>query len=387
MYLPDMLRVALLAGTLGQGGAEKQLVYLARTLVAAGVETRVYSLTRGEFYAQVLEEVGLQPVWVGRFASPVGRLATMVGRMRQFRPHIIQSGHSFTNLYAGILGRVLGVVSIGAVRSSVGHTRAANGRWTRWLLGATDGLFVNSQRAYGELIEKDLVEPGRACLVPNVIELRAGRSPDQTAPGRGDDGSPRCRVVFVGRLVPAKRLDRFIQALAIACRQEPALQGVVIGEGCCREPMERLAAEIGLGPANVEFLRRRDDVSGLLAAADMLVLCSDHEGFPNVLLEGMAAGLPVITTPAGDAGAIVQHGVTGYVVQFDDVQGIAEHMVRLARSPEMRRQLGRAGQERVKEHHSLERLPGRVLSAYRSIAEQQGSRELLNVLQAVPGAP
>jgi glycosyltransferase involved in cell wall biosynthesis len=129
----------------------------------------------------------------------------------------------------------------------------------------------------------------------------------------------------------------------------------------------------------VTFLGRREDVPALLKQADMLVLSSDYEGFPNVVLEAMAARLPVITTPAGDANIAVQNGNTGYVVHFDDVTGMAECMVRLSKSPGLRWQLGEAARKRVEQHFSFEHLAGRLLSIYRKSALQHNRTDLLRL--------
>src|SRR5437660_8288665 len=109
----DQLRVALLAGTLGQGGAEKQLVYMARALRESNVAVRVYSLTRDEFHHTALRSVGVEPIWVGRHASPLVRLGAFVRSLRAYKPHFIQSGHFFTNLYVALAARLVRAVSIG----------------------------------------------------------------------------------------------------------------------------------------------------------------------------------------------------------------------------------------------------------------------------------
>jgi glycosyltransferase involved in cell wall biosynthesis len=114
----------------------------------------------------------------------------------------------------------------------------------------------------------------------------------------------------------------------------------------------------------------------------MLVLSSDREGFPNILLEAMAARIPVVATPAGDIQEVVREGVTGYVVPFDDVEGIAKRMVRLAKSPDLRHQLGEAGRQQAERIYSYEGLADRLLSTYRSIAEQQGNRRVLRALSS-----
>src|SRR2546422_3746941 len=89
------LRVALLAGTLGQGGAEKQLIYTARALRQSNVAVQLYSLRRDEFYKAALQELNLRPIWIGRHESPLLRLGAFVRALWAYRPHVIQSGHFF----------------------------------------------------------------------------------------------------------------------------------------------------------------------------------------------------------------------------------------------------------------------------------------------------
>src|SRR5437867_4813362 len=109
----ERLRVALVAGTLVQDGAEKQLVYMAHALSEAHVDIRVYCLTRGEFYESALTALGIQTYWVGRFGSRISRLLTLTAALREFRPHIVQAGHFFTNLYATVAARLCKAVPVG----------------------------------------------------------------------------------------------------------------------------------------------------------------------------------------------------------------------------------------------------------------------------------
>ena len=117
-----------------------------------------------------------------------------------------------------------------------------------------------------------------------------------------------------------------------------------------------------------------------MARANLLALTSDQEGFPNVILEAMAARLPVVTTPAGDAGRVVVHGSTGYVVGFDERERFAQHLVELAATPELRRTLGENGFDRAQREYSFGGLAGRVLAIYRQGLAQQGRTKLLSLL-------
>jgi glycosyltransferase involved in cell wall biosynthesis len=190
-------------------------------------------------------------------------------------------------------------------------------------------------------------------------------------------------AILVARLVEQKRADRFLRALQLARRVVPELRGLIVGDGPARSELEAVHHQLGEDREHVQFLGTRDDVPTLLRNSDMLVATSDHEGCPNVILEAMAAGLPVITTPAGDAGRIVQDDVTGYVVAMSDVHGLAERMVSLALSPDLRAQLGSAGRNRVQSQYGFEGHATRILGIYRKIAQQQRNNRVLNTLMNV----
>jgi glycosyltransferase involved in cell wall biosynthesis len=112
-------------------------------------------------------------------------------------------------------------------------------------------------------------------------------------------------------------------------------------------------------------------VPALLQQADALVLCSDDEGMPNVVMEAMAAGVPVVTTPVGDAPRLVEDGVCGVIVPCGDARAIAEQLVALTEQPGLRRELGRKGRERVRGLHGIEGLAERVLGVYRAVAARE----------------
>jgi glycosyltransferase involved in cell wall biosynthesis len=352
-----VLRVALIAGTLGQGGAEKQLVLAARALRDAGVSVAVFCSRRGEHYERELEEDGLPvttPLGDGRLA----RLAALQAFLSHERPHVVQAGHTFVNLWTALGAARVGALSVGALRSSLAYARAGNGVFTPWHLRAPHALSVNSKAA-----EKEVLESGwtrrPVYLVPNAIECAAALL-------RNGESRPPT-VAFVGRLIPVKRGCLFVDALALARKERPELVGVVAGDGPERAAMEERARALGLLPSGVRFLGRRDDVPQVLRAADMLLLCSAEEGFPNVLLEAMAAGLPVVTTPAGDAADVVRNGETGFVAEGNAGE-IAARLALLAGSPELARRMGDAGRRRAEDEYGFGKLSTRLLEVYRDLA-------------------
>ncbi len=376
--LPDSLRVAFLAGTLGRGGAEKQLVYMARALQAAGVRVRVYTLGQHEFYEVALRDLGLAPTGVGHAGSPLLRLPTFAWALRRFRPHIIQAAHFYVNLYVALASRLFGSLDIGAIRSDVVLDLRGTGSWGPFLLRAPAALVANSHAARRTAVRLG-VSSAKIHVVPNVIETSAF---DRACrPPRAARTAASTLVVLVGQLIVAKRVDRFLEALVLARRSTPGLKGVVVGAGPERGSLEAHANRLGLLPDGLEFRGAVDDIPRLMAEADILALTSDNEGFPNVILEAMAARLPVITTPAGDAADAVEDGVSGFVVPFDAVEQLANRLVCLARAPTLRQELGEAGYARVNARYSCEGLTDRLLAVYRAVAQQTGH---LHVLDRLP---
>ena len=373
------LRVAFVAGSLTQGGAEKQFVYMARALRDSGAEVTIYSLTQREHYETVLAAEGIRPMWVGRVSHPPARLATLASVLMRHRPHILQSTHFFGNLYAAILGRLCGAIGIGSIRNDTYFDMQANGRWGPWLLRTPRVLLANSWAAQHNA-EVMGVRGDRIHVLPNVIDLcefdRGEHEPIGMAAAR-----ERPIAIAVCRLVPMKRVDRFIRALALARAHVPSLTGIIVGDGPERAPLEELARSIPGVAGGLTFVGRRSDVPRLLRQADMLVLSSDHEGFPNVVLEAMAARLPVIATPAGDVRRVVTDGETGYVVPFDDIEAMAARMVHLAETLPLRQQLGGAGRAKVERSYSYSMLGARLRAIYSSMARDHRHLRALAVLQ------
>jgi glycosyltransferase involved in cell wall biosynthesis len=380
------LRVALLAGTLGRGGAEKQFTYMARTLAEHGVQVRVFSLTTGEFYQSVLEAAGLPVTFLGGASSRVARMAALVARIGAGRPHIVQSGHAHTNLYATAAALACGAVSIGAWRSG-SFERWADYNDQSWMperqLRAPTAVIINSEFAARDFIAHGILSRPRAQVIPNVIDLdrfdaRAAQPPDALPGGLSPEQvfpAGRVRVAFVGSLLPIKRVEYLIAAFAHAYARQPALQLVIIGDGPERARLLAQAAA-ALPDDAFTFLGARDDVPALLAHMHIFALTSGSEGSPNVVLEAMAARLPVVTVPAGDAGEMVSAAEAGIVADDHDWPAFGAHLAALAADPAAREAAGASGRAWVTSRHAYRALAGRLFAAYEAAAGLAGKARM-----------
>jgi glycosyltransferase involved in cell wall biosynthesis len=159
-------------------------------------------------------------------------------------------------------------------------------------------------------------------------------------------------VITVGRLVPQKNLDLFLEAARLVANKKAGVRFLIVGDGPCREPLERYASRIGLD-GKVSFLGERADVPQLLQAADVFWLTSAWEGLPNVLLEAMACGKPVVTRDVGACREAVDHGVNGYLVPTRDSERFAEHTLTLLANPDRASEMGEAARKTVEKRFSV----------------------------------
>lgn len=203
--------------------------------------------------------------------------------------------------------------------------------------------------------------PDRTVTVHNGIDAH------EPVPPAVLDPPPAGPVLLeIGRLCDVKGQREAIAALALLARGDVTL--LLAGEdlesgGAYRSALERQAADLGLGE-RVRFLGRRDDVSALLAAAAALVLPSWIEGLPLVVLEAMAAGLPVVATSVGGTPEAVVDGETGLLVPPRDVPALAAAIDALVADPERARGMGEAGRRRARERFDASTAAQRILGFY-----------------------
>jgi glycosyltransferase involved in cell wall biosynthesis len=216
-----------------------------------------------------------------------------------------------------------------------------------------------AQRALGVAAPRSLVIPNCVAAAPH--EHRR-------------EGGPVLHIGFVGRVVPIKDLATALRAFARVAAQRPAELAIVGPLDHDRAYVERcreLARDLGV-EQTVHFHGEASPAEWY-ERFDVLLLTSLSEAQPLVLLEAMAAGLPVVTTRVGGCEELVggellgdRVGPAGLLVEARDPAGAAEALLRLGADPELRRRLGRAGRERVARRHS----PERVWGAYRSLYER-----------------
>jgi glycosyltransferase involved in cell wall biosynthesis len=136
----------------------------------------------------------------------------------------------------------------------------------------------------------------------------------------------------VGRLEPQKRFDVLLEAMGLLLPRRPNMRLLIAGEGSLKGELSERARRLGY-EERCRFLGHRSDVADLYQAFDVLVQSSDYEGTPTVVVEAMAAGVPVVATDAGGTRELIEHGVHGLLVPMRDPAALAAAIVRTLDSP------------------------------------------------------
>lgn len=379
-----MRSILYVIGSLEIGGSEKHVLALARALSARGWQAIVFSIAGpGPLQADFrmagvtvveLPERAKQRSDARRLFDFLRAVWRLFRTMRKTRPDIV---HFFlpvsylTGAPLALLARLpVRVMSRRSLnRYQLKHPAQA---WMERRLHRTmSALLGNSQRVMGELAAEG-APPERLALIYNGIESSriVAIQPRAQVRDRLQLTSGTLVLTIVANLIRYKGHLDLIEALSIANPDMPPKWRVLIvgrDDGVGADIHARAAArDIA---QHVTMLGPRTDIADLLGAADIGLLCSHEEGFSNAILEGMAAGLPMIVTDVGGNREAVIDGETGIVVPPHSPSALAEAIIRLANNPDMRRRYGEAGRKRADDRFPVEACIARYELLYKALLE------------------
>jgi glycosyltransferase involved in cell wall biosynthesis len=240
------------------------------------------------------------------------------------------------------------------------------------LMHRFDHLIAVSHSTKAEMVEAGVPE-GLITVIHNAIDTNTWSACGVATTLREELAiSPTAPVIgYVGRIMPEKDLETWLRAAALAARQHPDAQFILVGEGkddMTLKALRRLASSLGIAE-QVHFPGYRGNLLPVYAACDVFFLSSRREGLPNSILEAMAMGLPVVTTDVAGAKELVLDGQTGYVSPQGDVESLARALLALLGNPALRQRAGQRGRERVEREFSFTRRLRRIEDLYARILQ------------------
>ncbi len=284
------MRVVLLMTDLQPGGTPLRIAALARGLRSVGADVVVGCLAAVGPVGDQLARDGLEVFGCdARDALDLGALRTLRHHLRRLRPDVLHA----TLVHANVAARLVGRKAARSVLTSTATIEIGH-RWHLWIERLTAGLDAGHIVHSAALAEHVCAAFGRRRADVHVVPPLIWHVPRriERAQARDHLGLPVHApiLLWAGRFDPVKRIERAVDALE---RLNPATHLLLAGDGPLRPQIERAVAARGLHE-RVRFTGWLDDLSAVMSAADVLVLCSRTEGVPNVVLQAMAFGLPVV---------------------------------------------------------------------------------------------
>jgi len=372
----DRIRLAIAITELEVGGAERAAANLATGIKDRGFDVAMYSLApapRNKTLVDRLHAADVPVHFVGarhsvQILSAAGRLARMLA---EFRPHVLQTFLFHANVVGALAARRAEVpVLVGGIRV------AEPKRWHLWLqrrlMGRFDRFVCVSESVAGHARERGAIDSDKLIVIPNGIDAAAyavDRSTDLTALGVPEG---KRAIVCIGRLNRQKGIDVLIDAAPSFLARLPEHELLVVGEGPWRGRLEARAAASGVAK-RIHFCGYRNDVPEILAACELLVLPSRWEGMPNVILEAMAGGLPVVASDVEGIAEVLGPLAPEQTVPPLDTGALASHVAGILEHRGAAERLGAANRARVEKHFSLSAVVDAYERLYRSLVSRDST--------------
>ena len=392
---PDpSVRILRIIARLNIGGPAIQAITLTERLDSLGYATRLVRGTEDPDEGSMDDlaaDLGVSPTLIPSMRRDPGlrdvaALWSLMRVTRADRPRIVHT-HAAK---AGTLGRVAALLALPRGRPVVVHTfhgHSLTGYFSsrtasiyrlieRWLARRTDALVAVSAEVRDDLVRLGVAPRERFTVIPVGLDLQRFLADAERATRRralrsewGLDGQDEV-ITIVSRLVPIKRVDRFLRvAQQLAAR--PDARFVVVGDGELRDELTSSAESRALGDRLV-WTGFRCDMPDVCFASDVVVLTSDNEGTPVSLIEAQAAAVPVVGVDVGGVASVVDDGETGLLAAADDERGLAKAVAAILDDKALATRLAQAGRQRATELFTTDRLVEDLDRLYRELLASRG---------------
>ena len=333
------IRLLILSSTIARGGADKQIVGVSRYLKEKGYSIKIISLSPlGIMGFRGIEDgLDIVPIDLKNKKRLIQRICKLIYVIVSWRPDVLAT----FMFHATIIGRLLKMLFLVPIHVSSVRNENIGGRRReqvfRHLDRFDDAITVNSENAGRILLQKRVLSRDKMVVIPNGIDVLQFWT------------SGRCvsKDVFVwiivARITVNKGYDNLLEAVDLLVKEGKEFVLKIVGEGKLSEQIKGKARDLRLS-SHVEFLGARSDIPELLSTADAFVLSSAWEGMPNVVMEALAASLPVVATEVGGVSELVVQNKSGYLVDAGDPWQLSRAMRRMMELPkETREQMAEFG--------------------------------------------
>ena len=368
------LRIVFSLDSLGVGGTEMNAVRVAERLDPARYNVSVACFSGSGKLRPRLDAAGIRvdefPVRSLYGRSMVQQGFRFVRFLRREKVDILHAHDRYGNVFATLWGRIARTPVI--ITSKRWDTISrVHGAGNRVAFHLSHRVLANSSRVGESLVKGEWLPDERVVVVPNFVDESAFARPDESwLEGRRAELalSPGAMVVgIVANLRSIKDHATLLRAIALVKERVPEVVLVMVGDGSERSALQQLAQDLGIAD-RVRFAGTWPNIPNPHALFDISVLSSLGEGFPNTIVEAMAAGRPVVATDVGGVPDAVDDGITGILVPRADHEAMAEALGDLMTTPARRAGMGSAGLVAARERFAASRVMPMIGDLYDALA-------------------
>lgn len=368
------MKIALVIPTMDRGGAEKQVVLLAKGLYELGHDVRVFLLTRDGHRSEELRAAGVPVVVIGkRFKVDPTALFRLKKQLIDFAPDVVHTWLFAANSFGRVAAKWAGVpVVIASERCVDPWKKSWHFQIDRRLQKISQAITTNSSGVQ-DFYAANGLDPEQFVVIPNgveSVESAVTQAIDrEEAFRRLEIPVGRRLIVAVGRLWPQKRVRDLIWAgeLLATARGDTTL--VIIGDGPQRDELLRHRDSVS-STLHVRFAGQREDVAELLPHAEQFWIASEYEGQSNAVIEAMLAGVPVIASNIPGNRDLVIDRETGWLFDVGDEADLVRSSLAAFNDPDGSQRISKQARQRIVDDFSLDAMIRRHVELYeRLLAE------------------
>ncbi|MBI1840378.1 MAG: glycosyltransferase family 4 protein [Verrucomicrobia bacterium] len=356
-------RIVHSEASLGWGGQERRILAEMEVFRAQGADVTLWAPALSRIRSQAVSRgLAFEAMPDGRLRFPwaVLRMATF---LRRRRIQVLNPHSSRDSWIAGLAGRLAGVPLI--IRSRHFDVPIGNPALSRVVYCLlADHIITTSPRITQSLRETFALPESRVSTIPTGIDLNLFRPDGPRAEVALPDAARSLPLVaMIGVFRRAKGHETLIRAASLLQRAGFHCHYLLVGEGPMIPLSRQWVGELGL-EASFTFLGEREDIPELLRRIDLLVMPSLHEGIPQVGLQALACGAPLVASNVGGLPSIIQDGVTGALVSSREPEAWASAIRGALSDREGTREKAARGRAFVAEHHGLDRMAEALRKVY-----------------------
>lgn len=365
--MPDRRpKIAFVIDNLSYGGAQRQLAILTAAL-RSQVDPIVCCMSQlVQPYGPEIERGGAAVLeFQRRGGFEAARLRALIDALQRERVDLVHGFLDAANVYSYIAARRIHRPAVASLRNQRLRVGGVRRFVLSWVLRHADWVTANSNTGRDFLLGDIGVAPEKVTVVPNCID------PALLVNTVAHDGPERDEqtvetIGFAGRLEPEKRVDALVRAFSSIRRRRQGVRLTLVGAGSQREAIDQLIADMDLTDT-VTMVGGVDNAVTYIENFSVLALPSMLEGTPNVVMEAMALGVPVVATPVGDVPELVVDGQTGRFIRDVSPDGIADAIESVLDDASLRATARRVGPQRMRERHSVGVAVDRLMEVYRRL--------------------